>query len=335
MDLSIIIVNWNSAKFLRDCLGSIYSQVHDVEFEVIIVDNASFDGSAELVDHEFPSAIFLQSQENLGFGKANNLGFMRSSGDLLLFLNPDTEIQGAAIQTMAGHLRSVPNAGAIGCKLLNSDGSVQESAVQSFPTISNQLLNSDLLRRRFRNSKLWGNAALFRDCTEPVPVDMISGACLMVKRAAFEKVGQFGRELFMYADDLSLCYRLRRSGYSVCYDGTGQVTHHGGASTASRDDQHFSAVLQRESLLCFFKDTRGRFYAWLYRMTFAGVAVFRVLLIPFMLPLWSRVARNASPAVALAKWTRVLRWALGLETWAKNITPAVPGANKSETQTAR
>ena len=335
MDLSIIIVNWNSANFLHECLRSIYSQVHDVEFEVIIVDNASFDGSAELVKREFPRATFLQAQENLGFGKANNLGFTRSSGDLVLFLNPDTEVQGATIQTMVSHLRSLPNAAAMGCRLLNSDGSVQESAVQAFPTISNQLFNSDLLRRRFRNWKFWGNAVLFRDCTEPVPVDMISGACLMVKRAAFEKVGQFNSELFMYADDLSLCYRLRRADYSVCYDGTGKVIHHGGASTALRDDQHFSAVLQRESLLCFFKDTRGRFYAWLYRLTLAGVAVFRVLLIPFMLPFWSRVARNVSPAVAFAKWTRVLRWALGLEAWAKNIAPALSSTEKSSTQTAR
>lgn len=333
MELSIIIVNWNSVKFLHACLQSIYSQVHNVDFEVIVVDNASFDGSAEVVRQEFPTARFLQSQENLGFGKANNFGFVHSTGEVVLFLNPDTEVRDSAIQTMVVHLQSLPEAGAIGCKLLNSDGSIQESAVQAFPTISNQLLNSDLLRRRFRNWKLWGNAALFGNATELVPVDMISGACLMVKRAAFEKVGQFSSDLFMYADDLSLCYRLRKAGYSVCYDGAGEVIHHGGASTAEHDDQHFSSVLQRESLLCFLRDTRGPSYALRYRATLAAVAAFRVFMIPLMLPFWSRVARNAPPSVALAKWTRVLRWALGLETWAKNVSP-LP-ATKSEVQTAR
>lgn len=329
MDLSIIIVNWNSVQFLRSCLTSIYWHVQDIEFEVIVVDNASFDGSAELVRREFPKVVFLQAEANLGFGRANNLGFTRSSGNLLLFLNPDTEVPSAAVQTMVAQLRALPDAGAMGCKLLNSDGSIQESSVQAFPTIANQVLDSDLLRRRFRHWKLWGNSALFQATVEPVAVDMISGACLMVKRTVFEKAGRFNSGLFMYADDLSLCYRLRQAGYTVCYVGDAQVIHHGGSSAALKDDRHFSTVLQRQSLLCFFRETRGRFYALLYRVTSGTAAACRVVLIPLLLPFWALVAPKAPPILSFTKWVRVLRWAVGLEAWAKRIGPVLQDPDKS------
>ena len=138
--LSIVIVNWKSADFLRKCLQSIFANASDMSLEVIVVDNASFDGSAELVEREFPGVHFVQSKENLGFAGANNLGVRSAKGRNLLFLNPDTEVIGTALERMSSFLDATPDAGAVGCKLLNTDGTVQTSCIQPFPTILNQAL---------------------------------------------------------------------------------------------------------------------------------------------------------------------------------------------------
>src|SRR6185312_9935428 len=149
VELSIIIVNWRSAAFLRKCLATIYETTHAIDFETVVVDNASFDGAAEMLAAEFPQVRFVQSEKNLGFAGANNLGFRNSVGENLLLLNPDTEIIGSAIPAMLSLLRFTPDAGIIGCKLLNSDGTIQTSCVQRFPSILNQALDADYLRLKF------------------------------------------------------------------------------------------------------------------------------------------------------------------------------------------
>jgi N-acetylglucosaminyl-diphospho-decaprenol L-rhamnosyltransferase len=320
MDLSIIIVNWRSVDLLRSCLCSIYREADGLEFETIVIDNGSFDGSAKLVAKEFPVVIFVQAMSNLGFGRANNLGATRSTGATLLFLNPDTEVKGTALQTLMSQLRGHPEVGIIGGKLLNSDGSIQESCVQAFPTITNQVLNSDFLRRRFRSWRLWGNAVLFSNPRTLVPVDMISGACLMIRRDVFEEIGQFNSELFMYADDLSLCYRAKSAGHEVCYVSDAEVVHHGGSSSARKEDKFFSTILQRQSLFRFFIDTRGRAYAFAYRLTCGIAASLRVLLISLVFPFWSVAGREETLVASLTKWARVFGWCVGFESWATSIS---------------
>src|SRR5205814_189622 len=122
----IIVVNWHSANYLERCLKSLYSQVREVEFEIIVIDNASSDGAAELVSQKFPRVIFIQSLNNLGFGKANNLAFESSSGNAILFLNPDTEIVESAVGLMFDHLQKYESVGAVGCRVLNTDSTVQQ-----------------------------------------------------------------------------------------------------------------------------------------------------------------------------------------------------------------
>src|SRR5450432_96179 len=161
MDLSIIIVNWNSVDFLRGCLVSICQPPQSISLEVIVVDNASYDGCDSMLAREFPRVRFIQSHENIGFARACNLGHQHSAGRILLFLNPDTKIVGNALADLVSGLDSLPDAGAIGCKLLNADGTLQKSCIQSFPTILNQCLDSEALRSRFPRSRLWGMAPLF------------------------------------------------------------------------------------------------------------------------------------------------------------------------------
>lgn len=132
MELSIIIVNWNSLAFLRACLVSVYQHIAEIPFEVIVVDNASPEDDIDSLKQRFPDVQLIKSVVNLGFAGANNLGFKESKGDYVLFLNPDTQLIGNAIETMLDQAKLLPDAGVVGCKLLNTDLSVQTSCIQRF-----------------------------------------------------------------------------------------------------------------------------------------------------------------------------------------------------------
>lgn len=312
MDLSIIIVNWNSADYLRACLASIYRFVRGIEFEVIVVDNASNDRCEQMLREGFPGVIFVQSGANLGFARANNLGFSHSAGEILLFLNPDTEVSDDSIVKMAHRLRATEGAAAAGARLLNTDGSLQTSCVQSFPTIANQLLDFDFLRRKFPTSRLWGTRSLYRTDNKPAEVDALSGACFMMKRSIFERVGKFTETYFMYSDDLDLSYKIKRAGYRAIYLNDCTVTHHGEKSSEKQDD-NFADLWQRESLAQFFRHAHGRVYSATYRVAMACIAALRVGLALCLVPFGKAGFGNKRPASVVKKWSRIFRWAIGLE----------------------
>jgi GT2 family glycosyltransferase len=261
----------------------------------------------------FPDAHFIQAGENLGFARANNLGYTHSCGEYILFLNPDTEVVGDALSRMVAYLKEHPPAGAVGAFLLNSDGSMQTSCVQAFPTISNQVLDLDLLRRWFPSRKLWGMQALFDSEHAPTAVDAISGACFLVRRNVFEDVGQFSEQYFMYSDDLDLSYKIRQAGHPVICMSDCQVIHHGGKSSSRRSDC-FADVLQRQSLYQLFRETRGPFYGGIYRVAMSMVALIRLAIAICILPV-AGLGRQGERVAVLKKWTAILRWGLGLESW--------------------
>jgi GT2 family glycosyltransferase len=317
MDLSIIIVNWNSKEYLKKCIASILAETHGIEFEIVVIDSASFDGCGEMLREHYPQVRFIQSQENLGFSRANNLAFQSSTGNYILFLNPDTELRGPAINLLFDQLHKLQAAGAVGCKLLNSDDSIQTSCIQSFPTILNQMLNADALRRLFPRSRLWGTAALFDENDKPSEVDSISGACLIMSRALFEKIGQFSTDYFMYSEDVDLCFKLRQAGMKNYYVPSAVIVHYGGASSAQSEVSTFSSVMLLESRWRFFLKTKPWGYGGLYRASVVAASVCRI---PISLAFWLSklvTAREARWKVALKKWNAGLRWALGLEDWTK------------------
>lgn len=275
MELSIVFVNWNSTAYLRDCLRSIYEHTAGLEFEIIVVDNASPHGDADLLKQEFDAITLIKSPVNLGFPGANNVGFRRSRGRNVLFLNPDTKVTGPAIVEMCRRLRGLPDAGIIGCKLLNGDLTVQTSCIQPFPTILNQALDTEILRRRWPKHRLWGMSALYSADTAPVRVEVISGACLMIRREVFEQVGCFSEDYFMYAEDLDLCYKVARAGFANYYIGDVTVIHYGGkSSTPSK-----ATVTKWQSLLRYLVKHRGRFYAFAFRAVMSLVAALRLALL--------------------------------------------------------
>lgn len=315
MDLSILIINWKSANYLKPCLASIFRETQGIEFEVIVVDNASYDGSAELVKREFPQVTFIQSDENLGFIRGNNLAYRHATGRNLLLLNPDTEIIGGAIPVLSACLDSLPRAGVVGCRQVNADRSIQINCIQPFPTILNQVLDTDYLRRRFPNSRLWDMKPLFDLQTAVAEVDMVCGACLMVKRQVFEEVGLLSLDYLMYCDDMDLCYKVKKAGCKVYFTNQAAVIHYGGKSAASLK-QSLSDVWLRDSQHKFLAKSRGRWYAGFYRAAIASAAMVRLAILACAWLAFARGHRAERLAIATNKWKRILQWALGLAGWA-------------------
>lgn len=321
MNLSVIIVNWNSAEYAVSCVSSIEAQTKGLEFEIIVVDNASTDDSCRVIQERCPSVKLIRSSHNVGFARANNLGFQHSSGRILLFLNPDTELRGSAINLMYECLDSSPDIGILGCRLLNSDLSVQTSCIQPFPTILNQVADAELLRQRFPRLRLWGMRALFAaDRGKPAAVEAVSGACQMIRRDVFERVGQFSTDFFMYMEDLDLCYKVRQMGAKVGYLGSATIVHHGGQSSLKRGGEDFAGPMTKESVLKFLRMRRGPVYAGAYRISMLLVAVLRCALLTVLLPIPSARLDQDSLRHSLSKWHKILRWSLGLEAWTRQTS---------------
>lgn len=325
MDLSIIIINWNSAAFVRNCLETVYGGTTGLEFEIIVVDNASFDRCGDIIRNEFPAVKFIQSSTNLGFARANNLGVHEAQGRNILFLNPDTEVIGDALCRMSRFLDESSNAAIAGCKLLNTDLSLQISCVQAFPSILNQAFDAEYLRRAFPRVYLWGTRALLAD-GEPAVVEVIAGACLMIRSEVFKEVGHFSSNYFMYAEDADLCFKVKQAGYRNYYLSDAVVVHHGGRSSDMKSENNFSSIMMRESILEFMRIRRGPVYAAAYQASTVVSAMARVLLLMTAFPFALGEDRRTFFRRALVKWIRVLRWGLGMETWSRQLPSTKPSS---------
>ncbi|MGO9531630.1 MAG: glycosyltransferase family 2 protein [Syntrophobacteraceae bacterium] len=316
IDLSIIIVNYHSSDYVLACMRSICEQTYSVNYEVIVVDNASYDGCGEELARKYPDVVFVQSEHNLGFARANNLGANHARGRVLLFLNPDTEIQERAIERLYGHFLQLVNPGMAGCRLLNSDGSLQTSCVQSLPTILNQVLDADILRRVFPKSGLWGTEALLEKAPMPVEVEAVSGACMIVRREVFDSIGGFSGDFFMYGEDLDLCWKARRAGFRNYHINDVVIVHHGGGSL-QQVRSNFSIVMMRESVSRFLRKSNGSFYSFCYRLALTGAALCRLVFMAMLFPAYAVRCRAKALNAPFRKWFAILRWGFGLERWTR------------------
>jgi GT2 family glycosyltransferase len=323
MDLSIIIVNWNSAAYTVEAVESVTATTGHLDYEVLVVDNASTDDSREILEHHLPRTTIIRSPANLGFARGNNLGARQARGRVLLFLNPDTCVLDGSIEALLGAIASSPAIGVVGARLLNRNGTLQTSCVQSLPTVVNQVFDAQWLRRHTPTLRMWGMAALFAPHVGPIDVEAVSGACLMVQRHAFEQVGAFSEDYFLYAEDLDLCHKMRRGGYRVCHVPTAHVIHYGGGSSRDTQADGAAAVLMRESVYRFLRKTRGPAYARRYRRAIKIAAVARIALLGggLLLPLPRDGTRSS-----LRKWQRIFRWTRGFESWAERIGTAPTGS---------
>lgn len=248
-DLTIAIVSWNTESLLRNCLRSICSLQQS--YEVIVVDNASNDGSACMVGEEFPQVRLIRNQENRGFAKANNQALREARGRYLLLLNPDTEIIGDALETMIAFMDSHPDAGALGCQLLNPDGTVQISCGH-FPALNNMITESLGLSKLFPKSPMFARFKMtYWGHDSECEVDQPSGACLMIRREVWNVIGQLDEQFFMYFEEVDLCYRLKQKGWRIFFTPKAQVIHYGGQSSK----QYFDVrIIERyRSMLRYFR----------------------------------------------------------------------------------
>jgi GT2 family glycosyltransferase len=304
--LSVIIVNWNSKDYVRDCLTSFYEHCRSVPFEIIVVDGASFDGCDTMLAAEFPAVRFIQSPENVGFARANNLGARQARGEFLLLLNPDTLLLEDSPAVLLEALRTLPDAGLVGCRLLNRDRSIQLTSILRFPTVLNRTFGSAFLNRLFPR---WsGIAPLLAQQSAPCTVEAVSGACMCVPRALFEEIGGFTEKYFMYGEDVDLCFKVRRAGHAVVHTPKTSIVHFGGGSSKQAASD-FSVVAMRTSWHLFFLLNRGPLHAALFRAVTGLSAVFRLLVILPLLVFGNRVVKHGTDS--LRKWRAILNWSLG------------------------
>ena len=305
-DVSIVIVNWNSSAYLRECLASIAEQTHGFKLEIIVVDNASTEHGLEHVEREFPEARFLRLEKNLGFAGANNEGFRHAHGRYLLLLNPDTKLVTPAINIMLGAIGRLPDAGIMGCTLLNTDLTVSTTSIQKFPTILNQLLTFEYLRVRFPACPLWNIDPLFRESQEPVRVDVIPGACMFLRRDVFERAGLLSEHYFMYAEDIDLNYKVSRLGLASYYIGQARIVHHGGGSSSQQAVSRWSTVMTKRAMVRYFRTSRGRAYSIAYQITMGISAIVRLTVLGILCCLGQR----DRVANSMGKWFTILKWSL-------------------------
>lgn len=312
--LSILIVNWRSKDFLRRCLQTVRETAPDLVGQIVVVDGGSFDGCGEMLAAEFPAVEFVQSPDNVGFGRSNNLGFAKVNQPLLLLLNPDTELKPGALARMLAVLESRPDTGIVCPRLLNTDGSLQKSSVMAFPTPLNQALRSEFLMKILPRSRLWGAGDAYA-ATEPVPVEAVSGACMLMRTELFRRLGGFRPDYFMYAEDMDLCLRAHRLGLANYHVPAAEVIHHGGGSSSTQVS-HFSTVMMRVANETYMRLNHGRFTAWLYRSLQAVSALVRLLC---TLPAWllASKSRQTATRLSLTKWWYVLKWCLGASSIGK------------------
>jgi len=313
--LSIIIVNWNSIQFTIQCIQSILKHANSIPLEIIVVDNASNDDCGSILLKKYQFVKFIQNTVNGGFAQANNLGAKYANSQNILFLNPDTELVSSALNVIINSLLTLPKVGVVGVKLLNSDKSVQTSCLQSFPTLCNQLLDCDILRNCLPRSSLWGMAALYTNIDNPTEVDVVSGACLGIKRETFDRIGGFSEEYFMYSEDVDICYKCRNKGLKNYFLPDVTVIHYGGGSSSKKEISSFSAVMCRESRLRYFKKTKGFPYAILYRTCIGIIASLRMLVSIILIMMIQHAEARQRWRNAFLKSKAIFKWALGLEKW--------------------
>ena len=274
--LSIVVVSWNTRELLLDALSTVLPL--SVSGEVLVVDNASEDGSAEAVEARFPSVRLLRNEANLGFAGGVNAGLRAALGRYVLLLNSDTRVLGDAVAQLLAYAEARPRAGIIGPRVLNEDGTLQESRFR-FPSLLNLLLAASYFYQLFPHSPWWNRERLAGfDPDQPAVVDAVSGCCFLMRRDLLDKIGLLDETFFMYAEEPDLCWRAWHAGYEVHYAPVGEIVHFGGGSSRLARRRNFLEF--RRSILRFFAKHRGRGQAELAR----------VLLITFLavrLPYWA------------------------------------------------
>lgn len=233
--LSVVIVNYNAARFLGSCLESLRPALQDTSHEIIVVDNASSDGSPDILHRMLDAECLILNNENRGFAAANNQAIQRALGRYILLLNPDTVTGRETIRSLLAFAEKAgPRAAAFGPTIVNSDGTFQRQCIRNFPTPTSALRHLFSWARRSLVSEARPYLPYETPPDEAIPIECLSGSALMVKRDALDDVGLLDEAFFIYAEDIDLCKRLKDAGWETWFVPTEPLMHYGGGSSELR-----------------------------------------------------------------------------------------------------
>ncbi len=267
-EASVVIVSFNTRDILRSCLEALYRAIGEHPIEVVVVDNASRDGSADMVAAEFPAVQLVRSGINLGFAAGNNAAFGHARGRYVILLNPDTLVDREALDRAIAGMDAAADVGLAGGRLLNRRGE-DEPAGRLFPSLLNDFLALSGLAARFPKSRLFGRFdRTWAPPTEPADVDWVPGAFTIIRREVLDRIGIFDERFFLYYEEVDLCRRVKAAGWRVCYWPDIVVRHWGGESSKTLTGEEFSesgsqlTLWRMRSALLYYRKHHGAIGAW-------------------------------------------------------------------------
>ena len=312
MDISIVIVNWNTKDMLRDCLNSIKKEKGMLTVQTLVIDNDSADGSREMVGYDFPEVKLINSGGNVGFAKANNIATGYAESQLVLFLNPDTIVLPGSLQKMVNYMDVNPTVGALGCMMIGADGEPQPLGLQWNPTPVTKLI--EMLFISTETLDKIKSILPYKDPYQSGQVKILFGGCLMVRKAILDQVGWFDERYFMYVEDADLCRKIAERGWRLYYLSEAQIVHLGGGATKNRSSK-YETLMTLESLSKSMMKHYGKSGYWMYRLVvFVGSnARLIVLSIIRIMSIGHSIDRSNNTAMSFNKYSTMLKWSLGVE----------------------
>lgn len=230
IDILVVVVTWNSAQWITDCLKSLTNDLNTFYYQTVVVDNASTDQTIDLIQNQFPEVIVIKNILNEGFARACNKALLECQSEYVLFVNPDTRVIPGMTDALVTFMKEHPEAGAIGPTLLSTDGSLQLSG-NTFPSLRNILFESFYLDRLFPNTRFFGSHKRSHlDRSEVCKVDWTMGSCLFARKEALDKTGSFDDRFFLFFEETDLCLRLKKAGYEIYIIPEAKIVHGGGSS---------------------------------------------------------------------------------------------------------
>jgi GT2 family glycosyltransferase len=274
MDVTVIIVNYNTKSLLRECLTSVYRETKEVKYEVFVVDNRSEDGSPDMVQEEFPMVNLIRNERNVGFAAGNNIAIKKGSGRYFLLLNPDTRLVNNTMKILVDYMDEHSDVGATGSMLLDQDMNVQ-TVCRKFSNFLNEIGELIPVLNRFQFDWMSRNYHPDRfDYRSTGETDYVQGACLMVRKEVVDTVGPLDERFFMYSEEEDWCFRIKKHGWKVMYVSSAIILHYIGMSTRQRSDEMFRELYH--SKLKFFMKNRGHITAYLLRFTLMILMFIRI-----------------------------------------------------------
>ncbi len=274
LDVSVIIASWNTRDILRNCLHSVYEHCGDVSLEVIVVDNASADGSANMVATRFPQARIIRNSDNRGFAAANNQGIALAQGRYVLLLNSDTVVIDEAVARAVAFADDHPDVGIVGCRTVFPDGRLQYNCYK-FPSLITLALTLSHLSRTLRRNRFFGRYRLtWWDYNSVRQVDAVAGCFMLARRQAIDDVGPMAEQYFMYSEDTDWCWRFHRRGWKTVYTPDARIVHLRDASGSQVPAE--MNLWYRRSLLMFLEMKSGWLTRWIANLMFCVASMIRL-----------------------------------------------------------